>query len=77
MSGEEFIDWVAYLRQNPAPTGVWLNRRFAELMREVHKGNTKKWARLDEFMWKPPEPMFVTREKEKARRTKARKEKKP
>lgn len=80
MSAQEFVQWIAFLRQNPAPTGRWLNLQFAELKREISKGHARekgaKLPPLDAFLWKPLEPLFIRREKRKAkarREAKARK----
>lgn len=77
MSSQEFSRWQGYLRQSPVGWR-WLNLQYAELKREIAKGRTlpgKQYPRLDEFVWKPPEPFFVTRKKKEAKALRARKAK--
>ena len=70
MSVAEFVDWIAFLRQYPAG-GRWLNLQFAELKREIAKGRPRargdRLPTLDHYLWKPPEPLFVTRLREEAK----------
>jgi hypothetical protein len=74
MSAEEFIEWQGYLRQSPVGWR-WLNLRLAEVMRELAKARVsrgKPWPPLDDFIWKPPEPLFVTRQKDEAKAARAK-----
>jgi len=73
MSAAEFMNWQAILRRKPQGHH-WQNYQVAFLAREMEKSvlrsmrSKQKPRPLDHFMWKPPEPLFVTREKAKAKR---------
>ncbi len=73
MSAEEFVSWQAYLRRFPRGF-AWENWKQATLAREVHRTIPRKKGDklppLDHFLWKPPEPLLVTRLKKKAKRKK-------
>lgn len=77
MSVEEFVTWQAFLRRHPRGLR-WDNWAQATLAREINLTQPRtKGARvpkLDLFVWKPPEPLFVTREKDRARRRSQRKQ---
>lgn len=77
MSAQEFMHWQGFLRRYPRGFH-WENWKQAALAREVNRllpRDPKKGDKLppiEHFMWKPPEPLFVTRLKKKAKRKKSR-----
>lgn len=75
MSHEEFFSWQAFLRRYPRGL-AWENWAQANLARHIDALQPRpKGAKLpafEKFVWKAPEPLFVGREKENAKRRKKR-----
>lgn len=71
MSMDEFVMWQAFLRRHPRGLAWenWVQANLAQLidaLRQRQPGTTL--PKLDAFVWKAPEPLFVATEKENARK---------
>jgi hypothetical protein len=70
MSMEEFVMWQAWLRRNPRGF-KWENWVQASLAREIHRtiprAKGSKMPKLDAFLFRASEPLFVERLKREAR----------
>lgn len=70
MSAQEFVSWQAYLRQHPAGLR-WQNWTQAKIRQDLYRlaprAKGSKLPTLDKFLWKPPEPLIVSRLKAEAK----------
>lgn len=73
MSMDEFVTWQAFLRRHPRGLR-WDNWAQASLAQLVDATRPRKpgttLPKFDAYVWKPPEPLFVAAEKDKARKRK-------
>lgn len=75
MSAVEFVRWQAFFRRNPHGLGWrnWVQAKVRQDLCRLLPGMTsKKLPKLDQFLWKRPEPLFIerTRQEHKARKRK-------
>ena len=75
MSAEEFVSWQAWLRRNPRGFhwDNWVQATLArELNRLLPRGKRDRMPKLEEFLYKPPEPLMVGRARAEAKRKKVK-----
>lgn len=71
MSADEFVSWQAFERLEPFghPWTNWIQSHIAVLIDwTMQKKRKEDYRRRSDMQWKPPEPLFVANQKERALR---------